>query len=345
MQHGFALAGVTCAESTEHGAAFRAWIDAGKQGQMEYLAQDLAQRLDPAALVPGARSILCVADRYATGRADARMAGAGRIARYARGEDYHAVLRARLEALAEELRRAHPGHRFRVCVDTAPLLEREHAARAGLGRIGKHTLLIAPDGLGSWIALGAIVTTLPLAAVRAAPAPSSADPCGGCTRCIDACPTGAITPWSVDATRCTSYLTIEHDGTIPAEFAGRTGDWLFGCDICQEVCPHSQPTNRALSAAVHPAYEPHHGMLPLLQLLAWSDQEWEAARFNAVLRRADAAAWRRNAALAAGSALRDPTLTEPMRGDLVAQLARLAADAAQPGQVRAAARDALAAGE
>ena len=339
---GFVRAGIADARPSAHAEAYRAWIAAGKHGPMAYLAEKVDERLDPAALVPGARSVLCVADRYADGRPDARVAGIGRVARYARGEDYHVVIRARLEALADELRRAHPAHRFRVCVDTAPLLEREHAARAGIGRIGKHTLAIAPDGVGSWILLGAIVTTLPLAPVAAGPTPESPDPCGGCTRCIDACPTQAIAPWSVDARRCLSTRTIEDGGAVEPGFAAATADWVFGCDICQEVCPHAQPTVRSRRLGVHEAYRPHRTGFPLLELLGWDEAQWESARLTGVLRRATPAMWRRNAALAAASALRDGDLAPATRDALLARLRALEADATQPPEVRAAARETLA---
>ncbi len=342
---GFALAGIADARASAHADSFRAWIDAGKQGGMSYLAEELDRRLDPRVLVPGAASVLCVADRYADGRPDRREPGAGTIARYARGEDYHEVIRARLDALAEDLRRAHPAHRFRVCVDTAPLLEREHAERAGLGRIGKHTLLIGPRGLGSWLLLGAVVTTLPLAAVRADGLPPGADPgdpCGGCRACIDACPTGAIEPWSVDARRCISTATIEEPGEADPLFAGRMAGWIFGCDACQEACPHSQPTRRSRAAGVHEAYRAFWpAQLPLAEVLRWTEADWERMRFNGVLRRADHAMWRRNAALAAAGAIRSPDVPEDLRASLRALLAAIALDADAPAPVRAAARLAL----
>ncbi|MFO0962974.1 MAG: tRNA epoxyqueuosine(34) reductase QueG [Phycisphaerales bacterium] len=335
---GFARAGVAAARPSAHTAAYEAWIAAGKHGEMRYLEQEGPQRQDPGAIVPGARSVLCVADRYADGRRDARVAGHGRIARYARGEDYHQVLRARLEALAGELRRAHPAERFRVCVDTAPLLEREHAARAGLGRIGKHTLLIAPDGLGSWTSLGAIVSTLEFAPT---PALEPADPCAGCTRCIEACPTQAIAPFSVDGARCVSYLTIEHEGPVDPALGAQVGDWVFGCDACQEACPHAQPTRRSRRAGVHEAYAPHRSAFPLLELLGWNQQRWEAARLNGVLARVGPAGWRRNAALACIGALADPGLDAGLREALLARLHALAASMDEPPAVRQAAQQAI----
>jgi epoxyqueuosine reductase len=339
--HGFALAGIAEARPSSHAESFRAWIAAGKQGAMAYLAEELERRLDPRALVPGAASVLCVADRYSDGRPDRRVPWEGSVARYARGEDYHEVIRARLESLAEELRRAHPGERFRVCVDTAPLLEREHAERAGLGRVGKHTLLIGAGGAGTWLLLGCLVSTLPLAAVRADGLPPGAaanDPCGACTACIDACPTGAIRPWSVDGRTCISALTIEQPGGIPGELASRMSGWLFGCDLCQEACPHSQPTRRSRALGIHEAYRPHlPAQLPLAEVLGWTEADLERMRFNAVLRRADLSMWRRNAALAAHGALRSPEVPPDVRAALREALLKVAADRSAAPEARSAA--------
>lgn len=342
---GFALAGIAEARPSARAREFRAWIDAGRHGAMGYLAEAIERRLDPGVLVPGARSVLCVADRYSDGRPDRREPGVGRIARYARGEDYHVVMRARLESLSEELVRAFPDGRFRVCVDTAPLMEREHAERAGLGRIGKHTLLIGPAGSGSWLLLGAIVSTVELAPVRGdglAADEVSGDPCGACSRCIDACPTDAIVPWSVDASRCVSALTIEDRATVDAWFAGRTEDWLFGCDACQEACPHSQPTVRSRRSGVHDAYRAHRVGVPILEVLGWTDADWEAARLTGVLRRADVRMWRRNAALAAAGALADPSTPDPLRARIRERLRVISADADEAEPVRAAATASLA---
>ena len=242
---GFALCRVAAAEPSRFGDEFRQWIAREFHGQMEYLQRNLEVRLDPQRLVPKARSVICVADVYPAG-APGRSAlpgppASGRIARYAWGDDYHRILGRRLRDLADQLRVRWPGHTFRACVDTAPLLEREHAQRAGLGWVGKHTLLIHP-GLGSWLCLGGVVTTLPIQ-----PSPQSGDSdrrivpdhCGTCTRCIEACPTQCIKPggYEIDASRCISYLTIEHRGPIDPDLHGPMGDWIAGCDVCQEVCP------------------------------------------------------------------------------------------------------------
>lgn len=196
---GFALAGVCDARASEFAGDLRDWIGAGKHGSMGYMAEHAAVREDPSRVLEGARSAVLVADLYATRDAsvdELLEPGEGRVARYARGKDYHDVLKKRLIRLADELRAEFPGAGFRVFTDTAPVMERELAARAGLGWTGKHTLLIHPK-VGSYFLLGGILTTLDLE-----PPVGQAvvtDHCGSCTRCIDACPTGAITPYSVDA--------------------------------------------------------------------------------------------------------------------------------------------------
>jgi epoxyqueuosine reductase len=302
---------------------------------MGYLARNVDVRLDPRRLVPGARSIICVADRYHDGAPDAAArpedGPKGRVARYARGDDYHRVMKRRLRRLADELAAALPAETFRVCVDTAPLLERELAQRAGLGAVGKHTLLIEP-GAGSWLLLGEIVTT----AGFAPSAPCAADPCGACTRCIDACPTGAITAWSVDATRCISYLTIEHRSGIDARFREPAGDWIFGCDVCQEVCPHNQPTERSRGLAVEAAYAPRRDSFGLLAVLGWDEQARRDAFARSALKRAKLAMMKRNALIAAGNAL-----AAADRPALRRRVDAVAADPAEDELVRSAARAAL----
>ena len=299
---GFALAGVAAAEPSRYGPELRRWLDEGRHGEMHYLAEHTEERLDPRRMVPGARSIVCVADRYYDGEADpagdSESRGRGRIARYARGDDYHAVMKKRLHRLADELAREFPDERFRVCVDTAPVLEREHAQRAGLGAVGKHTLLIEP-GVGSYVLLGEIITTLELSPSQ----PSTDDPCGECSRCIDACPTDAITPWSVDATRCISYLTIEHRSVVDPRFHEPTGDWIFGCDVCQEVCPHNQPTERSRSAEANAAYASRRETFDLLEVLGWDEQARRDAFVRSALKRAKLAMMKRNALIAAGNVL------------------------------------------
>lgn len=330
-RHDFALAGIASLEPSDYSDAFRDWLARGKHGEMGYLANNLDVRLDPANLLEGAKSAVVVADLYAT-RADNTDeplgAGEGRIARYARGRDYHTVIKKRLHALADGLAEEFPEASFRACVDTAPVLERELAMRAGLGWTGKHTLTIHPRE-GSYFLLGVLFTSLEL---EPNPAPET-DHCGTCNRCIEACPTDAITPYSVDATRCLSYLTIEHRGPIEPDaydFAG----WIYGCDICQEVCPHN--SERATGATVPPAYEPRRDRFDLLEVLGWTEENRREAFTTSAMKRATLAMMKRNALILLGQA--------GIEGEALERVRAVAADEAEPELVRATAREVLSLG-
>lgn len=294
---GFALAGVADVDPSKWGDELRSWIDQGKQGEMDWLADHTDLRIHPDRLIDDARSVLLVADVYAS-RADnidtPLKQGQGRIARYARGKDYHKVMKKRLMELADELRAEHPDAEFKVFVDTAPVLERELAHRAGLGWVGKHTLLIHPK-IGSYFFLGGIITTLNLQQ-RTDQTPEN-DHCGTCTRCIDACPTDAITPYSVDARKCISYLTIEHRSEIDPELAGGIGDWIYGCDICQEVCPHNSQRDDAPS--INEAYSPKRDRFDLLEVLNWSEDDRREAFQGSAMKRAKLDMMKRNATIVA----------------------------------------------
>ncbi len=255
---GFALVGITGAEPSAFAAEYRAWIDQGYAGEMDYLARNLERRLDSRELIPGARSLVMVGMEYYTGGPDGPGTpppdpGAARFARYARGDDYHDVMTPRLRSLLAWLleRAGTAGASGRVYVDTGPLLEREAAQRAGLGWFGKNTLLINTRR-GSYFLLGAIVTTLELQ-----PDSPAVGGCGTCRLCIDACPTGAIVaPYQVDSRRCLSYLTIELKGVIPEELTpalAASDGRIFGCDICQEVCPFNA---RRAVPTTEPAFQP-----------------------------------------------------------------------------------------
>lgn len=233
---GAELVGIAPAEAPPRFDAYRQAIELGWHGEMGYLARSdaMAKRAEPALLLPGARSIVCLAFAYGDGRDDPPAgAGEGRIARYARNVDYHELLPERLAPLLETIREL--GGEARLCVDSAAVCEVAHAARAGLGWIGKHTLLLHPRR-GSWLLLAEVLTTLELAFDEPLP-----DRCGNCTRCLDACPTAAFpAPYRLDARRCLSYLTIELRDAVPEQLRGEVAEWLFGCDICQEVCPYNQ---------------------------------------------------------------------------------------------------------
>lgn len=296
---GFALAGIADARPSDRPGELEDWVKAGKHGEMGYLPEHAALRIDPGLVLEDARSAIMVADLYAS-RDDNQdkplEPGQGRIARYARGRDYHTVLKKRLITLADALRAEHPKADFRVFTDTAPVMERELAARAGLGWIGKHTLAIHPK-VGSYFLLGGILTTLDLVAPPSQRTVS--DHCGSCTRCIDACPTGAITPHSVDARRCISYLTIEHRSPIDPELQPKMGDWVFGCDVCQEVCPHNSPRPEPpLGKTPNPAYRPERDRFDLLEVLGWDEDARRAAFRGSSMKRAKLEMMQRNAAIA-----------------------------------------------
>jgi len=273
---GFTRFGIAEAGPAESLAAYEDWISRGFHGEMEYLARHAPLKADPASLLPGVKSIIAVGlDYYQENSLSPR------IARYALGRDYHRIFRTRLGSLVRELEREVPDARFRVTVDSAPILEREYAHRAGLGWFGKNTMLI-DSKRGSWFLIGLILTTLDLE-----PTGRSVGGCGTCRKCIDACPTGAIVEvegrWQVNARQCISYLTIE----APEQADERVGEWLFGCDVCQEVCPFNHPGPRQPDRAT-PTADPdlvRPNPFAGRDLEAMSEEEWEAATPGSPMRR------------------------------------------------------------
>ena len=222
--------------SPEAEREYREWLAQGYAGSMSYLERHTELKYSPAKILPGARSILFAAINYYQRPQRPAASLEGRIARYAWGRDYHKVLGGRLRRVAKALERNHPGERFRPYTDSTPLAERFYAERAGIGFTGRNTLLISSQ-YGSWLLLGEIIST------RAYPPSGPTERRHGacpssCRKCLDVCPTGAlISAGKIDASRCISYLTIEHRGSIPEELRPKIGNWLFGCDLCQEVCP------------------------------------------------------------------------------------------------------------
>jgi epoxyqueuosine reductase len=283
-QLGFDRVAIGPAGPPAHGEAFERWLEAGCAGTMDYLAETRAQRLDPARVLPGCRSVIAVALNYAREDDDPRWRG---VARYARGADYHRLMRPRLHALRDHVT-ALSGARSRASLDTSAVLERELAAAAGLGWVGKNTNLIAP-GLGSYFFIGLVLTTAELPADGAV-----ADRCGSCTACLDACPTQALpAPYALDARRCIAYLTIEHRGAIDPELQPSMGEWLFGCDVCQEVCPW----NRRAPLTRDPALAGGAPPPPAEALVDMTDEEFRERFRGSPLKRARREGLARNAAI------------------------------------------------
>ncbi len=296
LEAGFDLAGVAAADAPRELAFFAEWIARGYAGEMAYLTSQAARRGDLRRAFPWARSVVSVGAQYETPHPYSTEAGAeaGWIARYAWGDDYHDVMKAMLERLASALESEIGPFRSRVYVDTGPIVERAYAAAAGLGAWGKNTCLLHPEH-GSWFFLGELVTDLDLH--PDAPRP---DMCGSCTACLDACPTGAFPePYVLDATRCISYLTIELKGAIPETLRPDMGRQVFGCDICQDVCPWNRRRRHHGGAA----FEPRPGQAaPDLDDLARLDEEGFRARFRgSAVKRAKRRGLLRNVAVALGN--------------------------------------------
>jgi epoxyqueuosine reductase len=312
LEAGFDLAGIARADAPRELAFFAEWVARGHAGELAYLTSQVEKRSDVRAAFPWARSVLSVALQYDTPHPYSTSAPRGRgwIARYAWGDDYHEVMKALLLRVLERLRAEAGPFEARAYVDTGPIVERAYAAAAGLGAWGKNTCLLHPEH-GSWFFLGEIVTGLELPA----DAPRL-DMCGSCTACLDACPTGALTaPYTLDATRCISYLTIELKGAIPEARREGVGRHVFGCDICQDVCPWNRRRRRHGPTA----FEPRPGAVaPDLAELASLDEEAFRARFRrSPLKRAKRRGLLRSVAVALGNA------ADPAHRPL---LERLAAD-------------------
>lgn len=297
---GFDLVGVAEAQPGPHSAFLDLWLQRGYAAEMHYLARDPERRKDPRVVLPGARSVVVCALNYYPGSEPAETEDplCGVVARFARGQDYHSVMGARLRTLADFIRsRAGKPCETRAYVDTGPVLEREMGALAGIGQFGKNTLLISPK-LGSYFFLGVVISTLSLEADWA----QTKDICGRCQRCLDACPTGALqSPYTLDSRRCIAYLTIEHRGVIPRTLRPRMANRIFGCDICQEVCPWNRTRPRA---ALDPEMAPHaQNQAPsLLEWLHMDEAEFSWRFRGSPIRRAKRRGLLRNIAVALGNA-------------------------------------------
>jgi epoxyqueuosine reductase len=351
---GFDAVGIAPAEPPPHAGFLREWLGRGYAGEMAWIGRRAAEREDPRRVLPGARSVVMVAvvydspaqpeehaarirERAASSPVAASKAEAskGLVARYAGGRDYHHVLLERLAALEREVGALAPGAKTRRYVDTGPLLERPLAARAGLGWVGKNTLLIHP-ALGSYLFLGAVLTDLALAPDEPEP-----DHCGSCRACLDACPTDAFPePYVLDASRCLSYTTIELRGEIPEPLRAAQADWVFGCDVCQEVCPWNLRSKRRVPAdagglraalAAQPAWRGP----ALAWLLELGPGDFDRAAAGTALTRTKWRGLLRNALVAAGNsgdASLLPLLRRHAAGEdaLLAEHARWAIERIEP---------------
>jgi epoxyqueuosine reductase len=307
---GFNALGVAAIDLPEDERHLLRWLEDGFHGEMHYMERHGVMRSRAAQLAPGAIRVLSARMDYwppAARNAEAVLADGtlGYVSRYALGRDYHKVLRQRLADLARGLQQRIGPFGYRVCVDTAPVLERALAREAGLGWIGKHTNLIAREA-GSFFFLGEILTDLPLPA----DAPATAH-CGSCQACLPACPTGAIiAPYRLDARRCISYLTIESHGSIPPELRPLIGNRIYGCDDCQLVCPW----NKFARAATHPDFTVRHQLDSgaLTALFAWTAREFDERMRGSAIYRLGYERWLRNIAVALGNAPRSAAVREAL---------------------------------
>jgi len=286
----------TTARPPDHATQFQRWLQAGRHGQMDYLARNVHKRIDPDQVLAAAKTIITLAASYTppTDRDRSGAGATGEIARYARFGDYHKVLGVRLKDLAAFVNSLGQGARSLWYVDTGPLLERDLAERAGLGFIGKHTNLISRK-LGNWIFLAEIITTLELQ-----PDASEKNRCGSCRRCIDACPTAAITaPFQLDARRCISYLTIELKGAIPEALRPLIGNRIYGCDDCLAVCPWNRFARQG--AMMRPHYRPELAAPDLIELLSLDEAAFQQRFAGTPIRRAKRRGLLRNVCVALGN--------------------------------------------
>ena len=313
---GFDLVGVTSPDPPPHYPVFDAWLQAGRQAEMAYLATERSRqrRADPRQILPECRSILVLGMHYSSSPAASQMPGRGQVAAYACSDDYHELITPRLQALVAwiEDQTGEPLPN-RYYTDTGPVLERDLAQRAGLGWIGKNTCLIEPSG-GSYLLLAEILLGIGLEPDP----PFTPDHCGSCTRCLQACPTDCILPdRTIDSGRCISYLTIELKGPIPSELRPQIGSWVFGCDICQQVCPWNQrfaaPAGNAIFAERPDAHQPD-----LIAELGLTPSDFNRKFKGTPLKRAKRRGYLRNVAVALGNSGRPdavPALAQALSGD------------------------------
>jgi len=256
----------------EEGAHLEEWLNRGYHASMAWMRKNAERRVDVNRILPGVKSVICVAMNYYTDVKHAEGPGEGKVSRYAWGDDYHIIMTERLDKLLKEIRVLRPDVTGKVYVDTGPVMDKVWASRAGLGWQGKHTNLITKE-FGSWVFLGEILVDVELRYDEPV-----ADACGTCTACIDACPTQAIVePYVLDSNKCISYLTIEHRGAIPTELSAKLDGWIYGCDICQDVCPWNRFQKSANESAFQPRSWNAH---PELQMIAHMTKEEFDVRYR-----------------------------------------------------------------
>jgi epoxyqueuosine reductase len=311
---GFQALGVTGIDLGEHEAYLNKWLAAGYHGEMDYMQRHGNKRSRPDELVPGTVSVLSLRMDYLPGGADPESIledpGKAYISRYALGRDYHKLMRNRLAQLAKKIDSELGGGQYRAFVDSAPVLERAIAERAGLGWIAKNTMLINQRA-GSWFFLGEIYTDIPFPPDP----PKQEKHCGSCTACLDICPTDAFTgPFSLDARRCISYLTIEHPGSIDPELRPLMGNRIYGCDDCQLVCPW----NKFAQQTLEPDFAPRNGLddAELIELFAWTEAEFLERTLGSAIRRIGHERWLRNIAIALGNARTVPAIIDALEARL-----------------------------
>ena len=290
---GFELVGIAPAGRLPHASFLRRWLERGCGGDMAYLKRNIEKRTDPTKLLPGARSVICLGMNYHQGDfpnppTNDDRSGVGRVARYAWGKDYHKIIKKKLIRIQRQIEGiVGRSINAKACVDSAPLLERELAVAAGIGWMGKNTCVIN-ESMGSYFFLAELITELDLEFDS-----STLDRCGSCTACIDACPTQAIEPYRLNASRCISYFTIELRSEIPAEFHRQIGDWVFGCDICQEVCPWNRKAPDVVDEKL--AMLPGAPFLDLVELVQMRQQAYQQRFAGRALKRAKLEGLQRNA--------------------------------------------------
>jgi len=300
QEMGFQAVGFTGIDLAQHRDYLAKWLDAGYQGEMDWMTSHGSKRAHPEDLVPGTSTELTARMDYLPSGEDPEtiLASSNKayISRYALGRDYHKLMRGRLAKLAKRIEAELGGGQYRAFVDSAPVLERALAENAGLGWIGKNTMLIN-DKAGSWFFLGEIYTDVPLPADP----PQQTEHCGSCHACLDICPTDAfVSPWVLDARKCISYLTIEFDGVIPESLRPAMGNRIYGCDDCQLVCPW----NKFAHATSEPDFAPRHNLdaIDLVACFRWDEPAFLSHTEGSAIRRIGFQQWRRNVAIALGNA-------------------------------------------